>query len=501
MWQAPQSSPQATWLLCPSFDVSESPSGPLTWWMSPEVRDTCAGISVSIVPSAGWHFTLQSTRGPLPLCCPLYSHCVLYSQFIEIHHSPQGGAEVPRPHFYQTRPRISRGTKLMERFVFVTDWERRVTRVTPFLFCVYSVCYMLQSYIMDIVLCIPPMISVTMYMILDWTNFNKVQCAPVFPACLSAPPPYSRVPITGHGRLCSHKAPSDPPLSGAGPQSSPPCVTPLSVGCLWVTCGVWSVVTQYPPDTYILREPRSGLWWVYLCFRERLWPTMEDQRQYCLKWNNHPTNISSVFDRLRSEELFVDVTLASQDRQVSYELWVRDLLSSFLEFIWQSFFCHWKQGLNVNVSISRQTFKIIQISEYFNYLPVLSPRSSAHTAAFSRPAQATSRRCWRSPPATTPPWCWATSSTRSSSCWWTSCIQVREEYNPALWLAVSHPWTELDHVSYNPLYVEPLVHKLKSMSFFLFVFQRVFTLHLIQIASCQQHYDTNLYKSEKCYDY
>lgn len=43
---------------------------------------------------------------------------------------------------------------------------------------------------------------------------------------------------------------------------------------------------------------------------------MEDQRQYCLKWNNHPTNISSVFDRLRSEELFVDVTLASQDRQV-----------------------------------------------------------------------------------------------------------------------------------------------------------------------------------------
>lgn len=55
--------------------------------------------------------------------CPLYSHCVLYSQFIEIHHSPQGGAEVPRPHFYQTRPRISRGTKLMERFVFVRDWE------------------------------------------------------------------------------------------------------------------------------------------------------------------------------------------------------------------------------------------------------------------------------------------------------------------------------------------------------------------------------------------
>ena len=55
---------------------------------------------------------------------------------------------------------------------------------------------------------------------------------------------------------------------------------------------------------------------------------MEDQRQYCLKWNNHPTNISSVFDRLRSEELFVDVTLASQDRQVSCESEQR-----FVEFI------------------------------------------------------------------------------------------------------------------------------------------------------------------------
>lgn len=44
---------------------------------------------------------------------------------------------------------------------------------------------------------------------------------------------------------------------------------------------------------------------------------MEDQRQYCLKWNNHPTNISLVFDRLRLEELFVDVDLATQDRQVS----------------------------------------------------------------------------------------------------------------------------------------------------------------------------------------
>ena len=44
---------------------------------------------------------------------------------------------------------------------------------------------------------------------------------------------------------------------------------------------------------------------------------MEAARQYCLKWNNHPRNVASVFDKLRTEELFVDVTLATADRQVT----------------------------------------------------------------------------------------------------------------------------------------------------------------------------------------
>ena len=67
---------------------------------------------------------------------------------------------------------------------------------------------------------------------------------------------------------------------------------------------------------------------------------MGEARQYCLKWNNHPRNVATVFDRcgiviiiiiviniiiiiviiivkrLRAEELFVDVTLATADRQV-----------------------------------------------------------------------------------------------------------------------------------------------------------------------------------------
>lgn len=40
------------------------------------------------------------------------------------------------------------------------------------------------------------------------------------------------------------------------------------------------------------------------------------EHQYSLKWNNHPSNISTVFSRLRDEELFVDVTLATLDKKV-----------------------------------------------------------------------------------------------------------------------------------------------------------------------------------------
>merc|ERR1712018_1022086 len=39
------------------------------------------------------------------------------------------------------------------------------------------------------------------------------------------------------------------------------------------------------------------------------------RHQYCLKWNNHKTNISGFFDRLRNDERFVDVTLASSDQK------------------------------------------------------------------------------------------------------------------------------------------------------------------------------------------
>jgi len=40
------------------------------------------------------------------------------------------------------------------------------------------------------------------------------------------------------------------------------------------------------------------------------------EHQYSLRWNNYSQNVSAVFARLRDEELFVDVTLATLDKQV-----------------------------------------------------------------------------------------------------------------------------------------------------------------------------------------
>merc|ERR1719295_1631234 len=37
--------------------------------------------------------------------------------------------------------------------------------------------------------------------------------------------------------------------------------------------------------------------------------------QYCLKWNNHKLNISNVFERLRSNSQFCDLTLTSADQK------------------------------------------------------------------------------------------------------------------------------------------------------------------------------------------
>jgi len=42
----------------------------------------------------------------------------------------------------------------------------------------------------------------------------------------------------------------------------------------------------------------------------------EARQQFCLKWNNHSRNLANVFGSLRDEELFVDVSLATSDKQI-----------------------------------------------------------------------------------------------------------------------------------------------------------------------------------------
>ena len=43
---------------------------------------------------------------------------------------------------------------------------------------------------------------------------------------------------------------------------------------------------------------------------------MGADQQFCLRWNNFHTNITSAFESLRDDEDFVDITLACDGRQV-----------------------------------------------------------------------------------------------------------------------------------------------------------------------------------------
>ena len=43
---------------------------------------------------------------------------------------------------------------------------------------------------------------------------------------------------------------------------------------------------------------------------------MEEDQHFCLKWNNYQSNMTAVFDQLRENEAFVDVTLACEGSQL-----------------------------------------------------------------------------------------------------------------------------------------------------------------------------------------
>ena len=63
-----------------------------------------------------------------------------------------------------------------------------------------------------------------------------------------------------------------------------------------------------------------------VCFR------MEEDQHFCLKWNNYQSNMTAVFDQLRENEAFVDVTLACEGSQLKAHK-VRDIYYSHTAFL------------------------------------------------------------------------------------------------------------------------------------------------------------------------
>lgn len=57
----------------------------------------------------------------------------------------------------------------------------------------------------------------------------------------------------------------------------------------------------------------------------------QQKQQYCLKWNNHQTNLQRVFSRLLRSETFTDVTIACEGRSLQAHKLVLSACSSYFE--------------------------------------------------------------------------------------------------------------------------------------------------------------------------
>ncbi|KAG5897668.1 hypothetical protein JTB14_011478 [Gonioctena quinquepunctata] len=80
-----------------------------------------------------------------------------------------------------------------------------------------------------------------------------------------------------------------------------------------------SLSYRYPPQAYY-RQP--GL--------AETAPTMSSQR-FCLRWNNHQSNLLSVFDQLLHDESFVDVTLAVEGQLLKAHKMVLSACSPYFQ--------------------------------------------------------------------------------------------------------------------------------------------------------------------------
>ncbi|XP_055609260.1 protein bric-a-brac 1 isoform X2 [Uranotaenia lowii] len=60
-------------------------------------------------------------------------------------------------------------------------------------------------------------------------------------------------------------------------------------------------------------------------------PTLNQNQQFCLRWNNYQTNLTSVFDQLLQNESFVDVTLACDGQSIKAHKMVLSACSPYFQ--------------------------------------------------------------------------------------------------------------------------------------------------------------------------
>ncbi|XP_058463983.1 protein bric-a-brac 1 [Malaya genurostris] len=60
-------------------------------------------------------------------------------------------------------------------------------------------------------------------------------------------------------------------------------------------------------------------------------PTMNQNQQFCLRWNNYQSNLTSVFDQLLQSESFVDVTLACDGQSIKAHKMVLSACSPYFQ--------------------------------------------------------------------------------------------------------------------------------------------------------------------------
>ena len=68
--------------------------------------------------------------------------------------------------------------------------------------------------------------------------------------------------------------------------------------------------------------------WHWFFFTER---TMEDDQQFCLRWNNHQSTLVAVFDTLLENGTLVDCTLAAEGKCLNAHKVVLSACSPFFE--------------------------------------------------------------------------------------------------------------------------------------------------------------------------